>query len=70
MKKLILLTAIILSGCSADSGCDCTKDTYQKDSQVGFTFTYLYSDPAICQDESDGWQGTGQSNIFFLIVCE
>ena len=55
--------------CSKEDGCNCTKDTYRK-STIGLDFTLLYSEPVLCQNESDGWQGTGVATIFFKIQCD
>jgi hypothetical protein len=65
---LVLLTLLSCSKTDVD-GCDCTKDTYKKVG-TGLNFNLLYSEPVLCQDESDGWEGTGDSTIFFKIKCK
>ena len=67
-----LLLVLLLTGCTIeeDNKCNCTKETYER---VGLSldFHFLYSDPAICQEETNGWQGTpGSGLIFFKIVCD
>ena len=72
MKKLISVLAILLLiGCTKEgvAGCNCQKDYYQRTFN-GPTFIYLYSEPALCQEPSDGYQSTADNFINFKISCD
>ena len=82
MKKLILLTALIIMSCSTDSEesgeCNCDKLTYEVEQsvvinpinglpQLTFTEVLLNIEPVVCQDEKEVQL---PDNIFYVIECE
>lgn len=77
MKKLLLITSLLILGCSKDDTCDCTKYVYEYNQytywenglpHVGFNRVDLYNEKVNCQDEQQ--QSPNGNNAYFDIVCQ
>lgn len=75
MKKVLLLLAVLLIGCTSDeeNNCSCTKDVYDLETytvivnnnqQLRNRYVFKYSEDVVCQEETPNYVIIGNSQAF------